>query len=227
MPNKIDVWLIPFCLIGGLALSTHTAAQTWDNSERVAAVYIKIDDQVTDGCWPRPKATEEAVELIFRQAEIPIAITSVDSYDLIWPSGYIPYFEDMAFDHEQHFTFDPHTFEISALGYNLLKGNIMKEHDINNLKLCVVHLNITLYRDEELHWWRPSSLWPEIIYLRPDARSKGKVVYGSSSVLLSGGIGFQGRITEWAKEIATSLANTILKAKLEAERELNKKKNEN
>jgi len=43
-----------------------TPAWAWENPERVAAIYIEIDDQVTGGCWPRPQATKESVELVFR-----------------------------------------------------------------------------------------------------------------------------------------------------------------
>ena len=192
-----------------------TSAQAWTSPERVASIYVEIDDQVTGGCWPRPQATKEAVELVFRQAGIIIAEDRGEFHELSRPPGYASWekltgkeeLEKLtlnASDKEetndsatQFISLLPHVFRAEALGY--LHADLV----------CAVSVNVHLSKDESLYEWQQP-------FLDISIPTGGSVDYGSRSYIVTGGKSvMQADITDFAVEQATSLANAILKARTE------------
>lgn len=222
-------WPVVVGTAAALLLSlTHKEAVAevgWHNPERVAAIYVAARDAVTDGCWPRPGATRDAVELVFRQAGIAVVDGPTETHRIplsqleaagassavlnVWKNVGQALGQPM-----EDVPVDFHWFVIEAMGW--FTGSA-----------CAVSLYVRLLRTETLSDWRPLGDqledWRQRMEradLNPDelgemnVTASNTVTYGTSQVLLTGQkAGMQERVTGAVVEVATGLANAILKAR--------------
>lgn len=190
MTHWLKLGLLAVFLATGVVVA-RSEAQTWENPERVAAVQILINDQVEDGCWPRPQATKEAVELVFRRAQIPIAEEWDDFHPLSKSNLEKADYSGSYFSYSYLLAGYPHQLEIYAFGW----------FD----KSCIVSIGVSLSRGETLADWGAE-----------DNRTIAKVYYGESRGLATmPKAEIQSTITNAAVELATGLANAILKVREE------------
>lgn len=185
--SRISALTIP--LIATLLLSSPGAAldaSPWVAPGGVHKIAVVISDSVKDGCWPRPDATREAVELIFRSAGIEVFDQTVP-YD----SGFFAAAADAVVPVPGDKGW-PHAFVIE------LVGGLAHTRDGQTPIGCTIHFATSLERAEVLR----------------DFRFVGLVSYGrTGTLLMSPDRDMQKAITEEATEAATSLANAILKAR--------------
>lgn len=156
----------------------------WLGAKHVSALAVIITDEVRDGCWPRPSATREAVELVFLGAGLNVA---VDGAGVLEATAAAAMLRAMLADAVQPVEW-AHILEISAIGYE----------PPGRSGLCTVSLSFNLFRWEPLH----------------QPRVAGPVQDGWRGGLLTGSKSrMQGHITETVTELATSLANAILRSR--------------
>lgn len=93
------------------------------HDEYIFAIGIHILDDVSDGCWPRPNATQDAVELVFRQAGILIPdqrdIVVKDPDDTVTLLSLAEFWATPEDDREKLRWRSPHTLMISAVGFEV------------------------------------------------------------------------------------------------------------
>jgi len=195
-----------------LATSAHALVTHWE-PELTLAVDVRINDQVSDGCWPRPNATRDAVELVFRGAGILVTGDSERPYIVTSPGGetrlysWQELFSDMPIEEREklEWRFAP-VLEIAGLGYE------------TSATTCAIVVTWRLMKVLELKP-REAESNPGLPTLAGHPGGTGLVVFEDGQVLLTGPkANMQDRITANAKEAATSLANAILKAREEAGR---------
>ena len=158
----------------------------WVAPERVNKVAVIIYDSVRDGCWPRPSATREAVELVFRSAGIEVFEQRVPYDSGLSAAVFSAPFTSIPGDKGW-----PHAFVVASTGYKARIGQTPVG--------CAVSIEARLQRYEILRDFKPVGL----------------VSYGRTSLLISGPPDeyMQRAITETATEAAKSLANAILKVR--------------
>lgn len=187
-------------MLAMVALSLPAQAQmTHLHPERIAAINIRINDEVSDGCWPRPKATQETVELVFRQAGVLVANkkkswvgTSPDRGSTLYSISEVV---EIGRRDETIVWNTSHPLHINGLGWGLTPTK------------CAVVITWHLKRVEGVALVHDD---------RDPMKVPGLVLYDEHMFLVTGPKAqMQTAITERVTEFATSLANAILKAREE------------